>query len=602
MGNVRVVNLGKYDKPKAVEDTREDWVAYGESNGYYDYLLEAKDSPTNSALINGITDMIYGRGLSATDAARKPDEYAQMLSIFKEEDVRRHADDFYTLGDGVWQLLYNDNKTKIVEAVHMAAQSIRPEKCDDNGDIRAYYYADDWSQIDRTHRPDRIPAFGFGKASEKLEIMVVKPYRSGHFYFSPVEYESGLDYAFCEIEMAEMHLNNIHNRFSANTIINFNNGRPADTEEMDSIEMKIRQKFTGADGDGLVIAFNDNAEQAASIENPNLSNPHEQYSFLSEEARRQLMISHRVTSPLLFGLPQNGGLGSNADEIKMASALFDNTVIKPMQRVILAGINQILSFNGITLNTYFKTSQPLDFTEVDADEVGKEEKEETSGVEMHTCLSSDKDALNDDAADELIELGEDINADEWDLIDEGEVDYDLEDDIDAEKAETPKESNLKKMYRQVLELVSTGTARPNSKSEQDKVVEDTQFKVRYRYSPDSVGPESREFCKRMVAANKLYRKEDIQQMDKKAVNPGFGPDGASTYSIWKYKGGAQCHHRWRRLTFRKKGAEGSIDVRSPKADTVSTNQAEREGYRIRNPKEPFMRPVDMPNNGYKNPR
>lgn len=595
MSNVRVVNLGKYEQPEAVEDTRKEWVAYGSSNDFYQYLLDAKDSPTNSALINSITDMIYGKGLTATDANRKPDEYAQMLSVFKEENLRRHCDDYYTLGGAFWQLIYNQDKSKIVDAVHIPTQNLRPEKCDENGDVRAYYYADDWSKVDDRNKPERIPAYGFG-GSAKLEIMMVKPYKSGFFYFSPVEYNSGLDYAFCEIEMAEMHLNNIHNRFSANTIINFNNGRP-DPEEMDTIEMKIRNKFTGAEGDGLVVAFNDNSEQAATIENPSLANPHEQYTFLSEESRRQLMVSHKVTSPLLFGLPQNGGLGSNADEIKMASILFDNTVIKPMQRVILSAIDEILAFNGISLNTYFKTSQPLDFTEVDADEVSDEEKEEGSGVEMSkdcTCLSADKDELRDEVADELIELGEDLDNDDWELVDEGEVDYDIEDEIEQEKEdETPEESQLRKMYRQVLELVSTGTSKPGADSSQDKTVEGTEYRVRYQYSPNSAGANSREFCKRMVKANKIYRKEDIQRMDKRAVNPGFGVDGAATYSIWKYKGGPQCHHRWRRLTFKKKGT---------KVSTVSTNQAEREGYRVRNPKEVPMMPKDMPNNGYKNPR
>ena len=232
-----------------------------------------------------------------------------------------------------------------------------------------------------------------------------------------------------------------------------------------------------------------------------------------------------------------------------------------MQRVILSAIDEILAFNGISLNTYFKTSQPLDFTEVDADEVSDEEKEEGSGVEMSkdcTCLSADKDELRDEVADELIELGEDLDNDDWELVDEGEVDYDIEDEIEQEKEdETPEESQLRKMYRQVLELVSTGTSKPGADSSQDKTVEGTEYRVRYQYSPNSAGANSREFCKRMVKANKIYRKEDIQRMDKRAVNPGFGVDGAATYSIWKYKGGAQCHHRLRRLTFKKKGTKVS---------------------------------------------
>lgn len=100
----------------------------------------------------------------------------------------------------------------------------------------------------------------------------------------------------------------------------------------------------------------------------------------------------------------------------------------------------------------------------------------------------------------------------------------------------------------------------------------------------------------MVSANKIYRKEDLISMGSKAVNSGFGIKGAATYSIFKYKGGPNCNHKFMRLTFKKKG---SIDVKSPLAPRISTNKAEREGYRVRNPKEVAMKPKDMPNRGYK---
>ena len=105
----------------------------------------------------------------------------------------------------------------------------------------------------------------------------------------------------------------------------------------------------------------------------------------------------------------------------------------------------------------------------------------------------------------------------------------------------------------------------------------------------------------MVLADKLYRKEDIIAMDNKVVNPGWGPNGADKYSIWLYKGGGGCHHKWRRKTFRFTG-KGKGDTKSPLAPTVSTNKAEKEGYRVRNPKEVAMKPKDMKNEGFLKPR
>lgn len=378
MKNIKVVELGKYTMPKLHENKQSNWVEFGDNNSYYDTLLEAKDSATNSALINGISNMIYGKGISATDASRRPEQYAAMISLFGEDTMRMICSDYYTLGQAAFQIIYNGDHSKIVQVEHIPIQHLAPEKCNDEDVIEAYYYSDNWADITQGSEPTRIPSFGTSK--EGLEILVVKPYKSGFYYFSPVEYQSGIDYAFVEIELSKFHLNNIHNRFSANMIINFNNGVP-EPEEQTLIEGKIKSKYTGSEGEGIVVSFNDDNTKAATIETPQLNDAHNQYQFIAEEAARKLMVSHKVTSPLLFGLTANGGLGSNADEIKMASLLFDNTVIKPMQRVILEAVNKILAFNDVSLNTFFVTSQPLDFTEMSIESVASDEIQEQTGVE-----------------------------------------------------------------------------------------------------------------------------------------------------------------------------------------------------------------------------
>jgi hypothetical protein len=229
-----------------------------------------------------------------------------------------------------------------------------------------------------------------------------------------------------------------------------------------------------------------------------------------------------------------------------------------------------------------------------------ETREEETGVKMSAvklenncgCVSLSKDLEEkiDNIADELIGLADD-DLDDWEIIDESYVDYNTEEDLDLEinKLNSPKKSILSKIWN----LATTGTARPNAKSEQDKQIGETYFKVRYRYT-GSETPE-RTFCKKMMSANKLYRKEDIIKMGDIPVNKGFGIDGADTYSVWLYKGSVWCKHRWQRVTFKSK-LKG-IDTKSPLAPTISTNKAEREGYVVRNPKEVSMTPNDMPDGG-----
>jgi hypothetical protein len=115
------------------------------------------------------------------------------------------------------------------------------------------------------------------------------------------------------------------------------------------------------------------------------------------------------------------------------------------------------------------------------------------------------------------------------------------------------------------------------------------------YSGNETG--QREFCNKMVNANKVYRKEDIIAMESQAVNAGFGVKGAANYSIWLYKGGPRCEHKWLRRTYAN--FEGvKIDPTNPKAKTISAATAEKYGYRIRNEKEVAMKPSDMPTKGY----
>jgi len=69
MSKVKVINLSGYEVPSIKESTRYDWVEYGDNNNYFGDIIDRyTGSPTNSRCINGITDLIYGRGLNATDS------------------------------------------------------------------------------------------------------------------------------------------------------------------------------------------------------------------------------------------------------------------------------------------------------------------------------------------------------------------------------------------------------------------------------------------------------------------------------------------------------------------------------------------------------
>ncbi len=580
---VHVVNLSSYTTPNISEVQGKDWVQYGDDNNYFQYLIDRYNgSPTNNALINGVVDFIYGKGLDATDSARKPSEYAAMRGLFTKDTVHRLVADYKMMGQCAIQVVYSQDHNMIVEIAHIPIETLRAEKCNEDGEIEGYYYAKSWEEVaSRREQPVRIPAFGTSR--EGLEVLYIKPYRAGFYYYSPVDYQGGLPYAELEEEIANFHINNIQNGLNPSMLINFNNGVPSE-EERRQIEMQIANKFSGTNNAGkFILAFNDNAESKATLETVQLSDAHNQYQFLSNEAMQKLMVAHRITSPMLMGIKDSSGLGNNADELKTASILFENIVIKPMQETLLDGFEKILVYNDISLNLYFRTLQPLEFSNEIETPMDAETREEETGVKLSSQEPSDEQF--DEVFAALEEVGEVINEDEWELVDERPVDY------DAEQA-------LSKYA-----FASTGSAFPNAKSSQDGVTDEgRRYKVRYSYAPNATKANSREFCKKMVNASKVYRKEDIERMGGQAVNAGFGPEGAATYSIWLYKGGARCHHFWMRKTYLAKAEGVTPDVGNPNAE-VSVNQARRAGVDLEtNPKDVAKRPVDMPNEGFLKPR
>ena len=379
------VNLSTYTSPEIVEVNNRDWVDYGADNNYFQFLIDRYNgSPTNNAAINGISQAIYGKGINATDSNRKPNEYAQMISLFKKDVVRKLCYDLKLMGQCSVQVIYNKNRSKIVKLEHIPVETLRAAKADENGDIPAYYYFKDWSKLKPNEIPKRIPAYGMSK--EAIEIYYIKPYKAGFYYYAPVDYQGGLQYAELEEEISNYHLNNIMNGLAPSMLINFNNGTP-NQEERQLLEQKIAQKFSGTSNAGkFILAFNDNKEASADITPVQLSDAHQQYQFLSEESTKKIMVAHRIVSPMLLGIKDQSGLGNNAEEIKTASLLMDNTVIRPFQELLIDAFDHLLSYNDIALNLYFTTLQPLEFTEVDSRVQDEEDIEEETGYEFKVNL------------------------------------------------------------------------------------------------------------------------------------------------------------------------------------------------------------------------
>lgn len=561
--NIRVVEMSGYEVPVITEQHNRDWVNYGQNNDYFDKLIERYlGSPTNSRCINGISDMIYGRGLDALDSKERAEDYLKMKKLFPKRHIKRIAFDYKLLGQAAFQVTYDKGKKKIVKVSHFPMECLRAEKADKKGIINAYYYHPKWSKLKSSDNPKRIPTFGNGKKNEINELFIIKPYRSGFYYYAPCDYHGCLQYTSLEEEVSNYHINNIKNGLQPSLLINFNNGVPSE-ETQKALEKKIYDKFSGSSNAGkFIIAFNESIDTKADLEPIHLPDAHAQYQFMSDEAREKIMLGHGVTSPILLGIKDNTGFGNNAEELRTASVLMDNVIIRPFQDEILNALNEILEFNNIYLNLYFVTLQPIEFTELDNISTKVKREEETGEKLSSVELDDFSDEDGDDLITQLEGLGEKIT-DEWELIHSEVV-------KDAEKHS--KMDNL-------------GYASPYQDSNDDNGV----YKVRYAYMPVRKSPDSRKFCKHMesyTSADIVFRKEDINMMSFRGVNRELGHN-KQNYSLLKYKGGKNCHHYWEMRVYKKIGGKPV----EPKDDFVEPN----------NPPELDERMIDRPDRGaYRN--
>jgi hypothetical protein len=548
--NIRVITFSKYVKPEPVENVSRGWALNGRNNSFYDYVIDRyRGSTTNSSIIDSYVDLVYGRGLGVRNSLQNTDAFVRLASILSAKDLKRLCFDYVMFGELSSEVIETKGK-ELSSIKHIPKNLVVPSLVDEDNEIKSYWFSRDWSK-QHQNKPIEIPAFGYKKAPKT--IYNLKPYTPNCVYFANPAYFSGLQYCESEEEISNLYLSSIKNGLSGGYIINVPDGVNLQPEEKDAFERSVKQRLTGStNASNFIISFNGRDIEVTITPFPVNDNIHKQWEFLTTEATQKILTAHRATSPSLVGIISSSGFSNTADEMDMAEKQLMKRVIKPKQDAILEAIEEILVAYGINLDLYFK---PL--------------TEEVTATPTQLSEQCNHEKKNDDL-EALLGLGEDEDLENYDIADECEVDY--EEDI---------------------KLARVVSSNPNNKSEDDN----KDVLIRYRYAGRTTG--ERDFCNRMINANKVFRKEDIIAAKDKVVNPGWGLNGANTYSIWLYKGGGNCYHKWNRVIYLKKDVK--IDVNSPLAETISTSKARQKGFKVPvNESKVSVAPIRMPNQGFVN--
>ena len=619
------INLETSTSPVIAETRGRDWIEYGDANGdwrnlYPQFLIDLYySSSISAAIINATSEMIAGEALIIEDKEERDLEARVKLQHFLDransneslhEVIKKLSFDFKLQGAFALNIVYaRDRSQGISEIYHIASEKIRCAKPDEFGKVNGYYISSDWSNT-RTNKPYYVPAFNPNDRTSANQIMYSGLYSPNmNCYYTP-DYVSCNNWALIDSKVSEYHLNNITNSFSGSYLFSFNNGTPT-SEERRKIEQSIKDKFTSEKAAGrFVLCFSDDRNRAPEITPLNTADLSEQYLALQELLTSNICSGHRVTSKTLVGIDSKNGFSSNTDELINASDFYNQTVIRPFQDQLIKQLRKIFQVNQMDMPVQFvqlkpitvqfdsKTIREVMTTDEIREELGLEplDNEEETVEETVDFSNVEKTEL-----DKFIEeFGEDIPED-WEIVDEEIVDGEHE-DFDFEEV-------LNEIANEKLELASTGRANPNARDKQDGLNKKGTafFKVRYVYTKDkslSQQGETREFCKLMMRARKIYRKKDIINMGSKAVNKGWGPRGAATYSIWLWKGGGNCHHYWKRAIYQAPAVDDNYVVYPDNITSdklITSAKARSEGFTIeKNDSLVARAPKTMTNNGFLN--
>ena len=553
-----LLHLKEYQaKSYAESASREGWIKYGDDNLFPQYLIDLyHSSATHNALCTSIAYMIFGDGVQADelDARLKFEEWGL------DDEIRKACLDLKIQGGFALEIAYNLGRTSIKKVKHCPFERIRSAEVNHDEKVEFYYYSEDWS--DPHCEPVKVRCFNpEDKKEYPHQILYVKPFSPGSYYYPKPDYVGSINYIELDKEIGTYHINNIKNGLAPSFTIHFKNGVPSQ-EERHRIRTDIERQLGGATNAGkFIVTYSDQPDRKPDFEPFPLSDADKQYQFLSTEVSDKIMVGHRVVSSAMFGVKTAGQLG-NTQELEIASELFDKQVVKPYQRILCTAIESVLEAADAPANVTVEVVQ--------TDEEIVEEQDNTE-------LSADVLNL---ACDYLIEMGEHEDDDEWELIDARRVDYDTEAQQDA-----------------MWTFATVPSGKPQAKSEQDNAV----IKVRYAYMPKKTGTashESRDFCQRMVnAGNRVWRKEDIAAASERAVNPGWGPNGADTYDLFLYKGGGSCQHFWERRTYlRKNNKKVSVNRARAIIREAGLPPMEQNDSRV------AQRPRDMVNRGFLEPK
>ena len=586
--NIQLIQFAEAKQPQYTEKKGEGYIMYGDRNDYPQYLIELfNKSAKHNAIVKSKVHYICGNGWTGSS-----EQFIKHINRTEtlNDITTKISLDIELFGGSFMEVIWGMDG-KVSEVWHCDYSKFRTNK-----DNTQFWYKDDWN--DRKEKAEVYLGFN-PQLPEGKQILYVKEYRPNVGSYALPSYFGALNYIESDIEVSKHVLGNAKTGFSASKLITLPNGEPS-PEEQRVVHNKFKNTYTGADGIKYMLAFVNDASRKPIVDDLGTSDlTKEDFARVDGLIQVNIFSGHQITTPSIFGIAEAGKLGSRT-EMRDGYEIFKNTYVNSKQMFLESTFNMLAGFAGyvedlkiiptepvgielseqtllqiapkewllekagIDITKYQPTAQPVQeivqaaaFTDVDSLKIFSEFGEDKGGfnvwkqknvfqdVELFAdvtqlqssildLISKDKRITPEVIADTLKESVSTVNNIIKDLEDKGFL--------------KSKDSKIGKGIDENVIIERTLT-QPLSDIVEQVRPKTTAFLIRYSYEwiagfSDANLTTSRDFCKYVLQANKMYSRSEIE-----TISARLG------YSVWDRRGGwwtkpngvhsESCRHEWK---------------------------------------------------------
>jgi DNA-binding Lrp family transcriptional regulator len=341
-----VLNFDTAKQPKFEEKKSKGWIEFGDDNNYPKYLLSLyNESPKHGAIVKSKSQYIYGKGFEVAGVANSIGETWNdiLKKAVKDDELYRG----YYL-----QIIYNRAK-QVSDVFHIDFQKVRISK-----DCRKFYVKNDWT--DFKEKPREYPAFDPSNPVGS-QIFYFKEYNPWSEVYPLPAYYQGLNMIEADIQVSRHILGMANRQFTASKLIQLNNGDPIGEENKGEVERSLLKKFTGHNGQQVVIMFNKSKENAAEIVDLGTTSlTKEDFTNVNNLIQQEIFACHQITSSSLFGIATPGALGERS-ALRDAYEIWNNTYCAYRQDEFNTTFTKLRNIKGEQGEFTIRTVEPLKF-------------------------------------------------------------------------------------------------------------------------------------------------------------------------------------------------------------------------------------------------